>query len=207
MSNYRRPWWLIVNRPAGLVTTVQEESRPGERVFIIRGEPMVQGLAWLTWGPVAALVAILLLAILAVAFEVREQAWMVRGLVVVAFLGLPALAWGGTTIAMSQLSEKYLQAERQADRQECVIRLNQKQGELFYRTTAHPQENRLAYDHIRQARLTYPIGGGRKQAMRLTLSTDEGPVVLLDEALGTRAQKADLAKEIQEALAGYGDAA
>ena len=63
MSNYRRPWWLVVNKPAGLVTTVQEESSPGERIFIIRGEPLVQGLVWLTWGPVGALLVILILII------------------------------------------------------------------------------------------------------------------------------------------------
>ena len=57
MSSYQRPWWLIVNKPAGLITTVKEETDSGERVFIIRGEPLVQGLVWLTWGPTTALAA------------------------------------------------------------------------------------------------------------------------------------------------------
>ena len=44
MTDVKRPWWLLVNKPAGLITTVKEESHPGERVFIIHSEPMVQGV-------------------------------------------------------------------------------------------------------------------------------------------------------------------
>src|SRR5262245_47984751 len=88
---YRRPWWLIVNKSARLITTVQEERKPGERVFIIRGEPLVQGLGWLIWGPVGALAVILLLAGLAIAFGINERGWGIKAIFVVAFLALPAL--------------------------------------------------------------------------------------------------------------------
>ncbi len=202
ISNYRRPWWLLVNKPAGLITTVQEESNPGERIFIIRGEPLVQGLAWLTWGPVAALLAVVILAGLAVSFDVRDQSGAMRAFFVAAFLILPALAWGGATVALTRLSARHLQAERQADSQECIIRLNQKRGEFFYQTTAHPQGKKLAYNDIHQARLTYPLGQ-RGKAPRLTLDTNEGVAVLLDETLATQAQKSDLANEIQQALKIY----
>ncbi len=202
ISNYRRPWWLLVNKPAGLITTEQEESNPGERIFIIRGEPLVQGLAWLTWGPVAALLAGVILAGLAVSFDVRDQSGAMRAFFVAAFLILPALAWGGATVALTRLSARHLQAERQADSQECIIRLNQKRGELFYQTTAHPQSKKLAYNDIRQVRLAYPLGQ-RGKAPRLTLDTNEGAAVLLDETLATQAQKSDLANEIQQALKIY----
>ena len=66
MTRYQRPWWLIVNRSGGLKTTVQEETHPGERIFVVRGEPLIQGLAWLIWGPVAALVVVGILVWLAV---------------------------------------------------------------------------------------------------------------------------------------------
>ena len=112
---YRRPWWLIVNKSARLITTVREETRPGERVFIIRGEPLVQGLGWLIWGPVGALVVILLLAGLAIAFGISERGWGIKAVFVVAFLALPALAWAGIAAVLAHLSEKFLQAERQAD--------------------------------------------------------------------------------------------
>ena len=75
MNNYQRPWWLVVNKSAGLATTIQEEAYPGERIFIIRGKPLVQGLAWLTWGPGGALLAVVILAWLAIAFKVNVQPW------------------------------------------------------------------------------------------------------------------------------------
>lgn len=202
MNNYQRPWWLIVNRPAGLVTTVEEKPGPGERVFIIRGEPVVQGLAWLTWGPVSALLAVVVLAGLAISFEVKAQSGLVRALFTAAFLALPALAWAATTIVLTRLSKKYLDRERQASVQECAIRLNQNEGELFYRTSAHPDEKKVAYHEIRQARVAYPLGE-RQGTPRLILETDGGPLILLNEALGSQTQKVDLANEIQTALKAY----
>lgn len=203
MTEYRRPWWLIVNKPAGLVTKVREELSPGERVFIVRGEPVVQGLAWLTWGPVAALVAVVMLAGLAISFEVKEQAGVVRGLFIMAFLALPALSWGTVTIILNQLSERYLESERQALAQECIIRLNQNQSELSYQTSARPDERKIAFDEIRQARVSYPVGTRQKGTPRLTIETDDGPVILLNETLGTQVQKVDLANEIQAELKRY----
>jgi hypothetical protein len=200
MNTYRRPWWLVVNKPAGLVTIVQEEFEPGEQIFIIRGEPFVQGLAWLTWGPVGALVVVLILTWLVIALNVREQSRTIQAFFIVAFLGLPALAWGGVALALNRLSEKYLQAERQAETEECVIRLNQKQRELFYQTSPSPTEKKVAYDHIRQARVAQPIGERGVKTLRLILETEEGTVVLLSEALGTPAQKTDLVQKIQNAL-------
>jgi hypothetical protein len=197
MKTYRRPWWLVVNKPAGLVTTVQEEFKPGEQIFIIRGEPLVQGLAWLTWGPVGALLIVLILTWLAIVLNVREQPRTIQALFIVAFLGLPALAWAGVALTLNRLSEKHLQAERQAEAEECVIRLNQKQRELFYQTGPSSPEKKVAYDHIRQARVAQSIDGRKAKAQRLILETREETVVLLSEALGTLAQKIDLAHKIQ----------
>lgn len=203
---YRRPWWLVVNKSARLITTVQEESRPGKRLFIIRGEPLIQGLGWLTWGPVGALLIILILAGLAIALGVSERGWGIKAIFVIAFLALPALVWTGLTIAVMRLSEKFLQAERQAGAQECTICLNQNLGELTYQTLNQSHPEKLAYQYIRQARVTHPIGGRNPRALQLTLETHNGPVILLNEELGSQNQKMDLAHEIQQALKNYSDA-
>ena len=203
MSGYERPWWLIINKPPGLIVTVTEESHPDERIFIIHGEPQVQGLAWLTWGPVAAVLTVLLLAALALALNVREQSTAIRGVVIVAFLGLPALAWAATTLLLNRLSQKHLQAERHAETRECIIQLCQNSGELVFWTSDHPKEQRLAFGSIHQARVTRPIGERGSKSVRLTLDTDDGPITLLDETLGTQIQKVDLANEIQKALRSY----
>ncbi len=200
MSRYRRPWWLLVNKPAGLVTRVEEKTGPGERVFILRGEPLLLGLAWLTWGPVAALVVVGVLAVLAVTLPVREVAWPIRTFFILAFLALPALAWAATSFIMTKLSAKPLQAERAAEAQEAIIRLNGQQGELSCQMTARPEAKKIAYHQIRQARAAFAIGERGEKATRLVLETGQGPVILLDETLGTAAQKEDLAHEIQEAV-------
>lgn len=200
---YRRPWWLVVNKSGRLITTVHEETRPGERVFTIRGEPLVQGLGWLTWGPVAALLVILILAGLAVGLGINERGWGIKAVFIAAFLGLPALAWGGVALAMTRLSAKFVQAERQAEAQGCLIRLDQKQGELFYQGSAQAEGTVIAYEHIRQAKVTHPIGGRDQQALLLVLETEHGPVILLNESLGTQNQKMDLAHEVQQAVKDY----
>ncbi|MCL4303553.1 MAG: hypothetical protein KJ077_48150 [Anaerolineae bacterium] len=203
MIPYRRPWWLIVNKSAQLITTVQEETRPGERVFTIRGEPLVQGLGWLTWGPAGALLVILILAGLAAGLGISQQGWGLKAVFIVAFLALPALTWGVVALALVRLSAKFVQAERQAEAQCCLIRLDQRQGELFYQASSQPQGETLAYQEIRQAKVTHPIGGRDYQALLLTLETERGPIILLNENLGTQNQKMDLAHEIQQALQAY----
>ncbi len=203
MNRKQRPWWLIVNKSTGLVTTIEDEWQAGERVFTIRGERLVQGLGWLTWGPVAALLMVMVLAWLAVAFNIREQSGPIRAMFVAGFLGLPALAWGLVTVIATRLSEKYLQAERQAGRQESVIRLNQKAGTLAYQLAPDSAETVVPYAHIRQVKVAYPIGGKENKVPRLSLETNDTSITLLKEALGTRAQKAELAGEIQESVKRY----
>lgn len=205
MSSYQRPWWLVVNKPAGLVTTVKEEPSANERVFIVRGEPLVQGLAWLTWGPVAAILVVFLLAGIAIGLEVKTQPAAVRGLVIMAFLALPALAWIVATLFFTRLSQKHLQAERQAGAQECVLRLNQARGELYFQTTGRADTHQLAFNQILDVKVAYPIGERNNQAGQLTLDTPTGPVIVLPGALGTRDQKIDLAREIQTAIQRFRD--
>jgi len=183
-----------------LVTTVREESHAGKQTFVIRGEPTVQGMAWLIWGPVAALLVVMLLTGLAMAFEINQQIWETRLLFVALFLLLPALAWGLVAPAVSHFSKKHLQTVRAAEAQECVIQLDQSARQLSYRIVASSIEKKLAYEEIRQASLTYPIGKRDGKNTRLTLSTDEGEIILLDDALGTQLQKRDLAQKIQQAL-------
>jgi hypothetical protein len=183
-----------------LVTTVREESRPGERIFTIRGEPLVQGLAWLTWGPVSAVLVVLLLAVLALVFNVKEQSGVVRGVVVAVFIGLPALAWLGITLLLNRLSQKHLQAERQAGSRECLIRLCQDRAELRFRLSEETEEHSLAYSDIQQVKVTRPIGAQAGKQAALTLYTTDGPITLLDETLGTHLQKVDLANEVQKIL-------
>jgi len=205
MAQYQRPWWLIVNKTASLTTTVQEEAHPGERTFVIRGEPLVQGLAWLIWGPVAALLAVGMLIWLAIALDIRAQSGAVRALVILALLILPVLAWGGMALVLHLISQKYLQAERQAGLQECFIRLDQKQATLFYQTTAHPTEEKVLYGQIQQVRVAPSIGRQDIKEMRLLLETNEGPIVLLNEKLGTLTQKNDLAQEIEQAVTNFAE--
>jgi hypothetical protein len=199
VSRYQRPWWLFVNKSAGLITTVRADSSLHEQNFLIRGEPLVQGLAWLTWGPLAALLMVIILTGLAIGFNIKEQTALIRGLFIALYLGLPALGWVGATIITNTLSKKYLQAEREAEAQECLIRLQPAPGELFYRMNPPGREETLLYQDIREVRVDAAIGS-RDGRTRLILDTRYGPVTLLNETLGSQPQKLDLAREIQQSL-------
>jgi len=200
MSAPHRPWWLLINQPAGLVTTIQDQSRPGERVFVVRGEPVVQGLAWLTCGPLAALLALAVVVGLALSADARTQPGMVRLAFIGAFLGLPALAWGLAVVAANMASARPVQAIKAAQTQECTIRMNQQLGQLSYQSAGAPGGAQLDYANIRQAHVTPALGATDSKSVYLSLETDDGPVVLLNEQLGSHAQKADLALEIETAL-------
>jgi hypothetical protein len=205
MNDYKRPWWLIVNKPPGLTTTVSEETSPPHRIFTVQGQPLIQGLAWLTWGPAGAVLTVAILAVAALALNVKEQSMLARGIIIAAFLILPALVWGAVTMAMTRLARSHLQAEQAADRQSCVIRLNQNLGQITIESNAEGRNFSLAYADVRQARLTPVVGAKNLNASQLTLETVSGPIIVLPEALGNQAQKADLANIIQTALQSYTD--
>lgn len=95
MSQARRPWWLWASKSDKLLSTVKEERTPVGPVYIVRGEPILQSLTWLIWGPVSALIVIIILTGLAIVFKVNEQSLLIKAIFVLAFLGLPAVAWGG----------------------------------------------------------------------------------------------------------------
>jgi hypothetical protein len=190
----------LINKSAGLVTTIQEESRPGEERYTLRGAPVVQGLAWLTWGPVGALLAVTLLTILAILFNLPEQRVLLKVLFIAAFFILPALAWAGLTLWVTVRSRKYIQALLAAESQICTIRLCHEPGQLYFTTGAMAAEQAIPYALIRQAKVTYPVGerGGKKTL--LTLITENGSITLLNEGLGNPSQKIDLAQKIQQAV-------
>lgn len=200
MTKYERPWWLFAHKPPGLRTTIQTVFTPDEQRFIIRGEPQIQGLAWLTWGPVAALAIITLLTGFATALDVKEQSPLLRALFIVLFLGLPILTWVSATIVTNYLAKKHLQAERESDAQECLIWLKPKQRALFYQVHGSGQAESLAYADIRQVKVAPPIGAQNRNVSCLMLDTIHGPITLLNEGLGSPSQKLDLAREIQQLL-------
>lgn len=196
-----RPWWVISIKTEGLVSTVEEQTKPGERRFIIRGQPGVRDLSAVTWGPVAALMTAFLFAALAVALNMPSLPWVIRAPFIFGFLAAPALAWGAVTLWTMRQSTHHIQAERDAHSREYSITLKTERGELVYTTPTHPEAHIvIRFDAIQQAKVSHPIGGRVGHDLRLTLDTVDGPFTLLDETLGTQAQKTDLAHEIQAAL-------
>jgi hypothetical protein len=200
VSGYQRPWWLWVNKPGAFTTTVQEEATPQGQRYTIRAEPVIHSLAWLVWGPLAGLGIIILLTGLAIGLQVREQSLTVRALFVLAFLGLPALIWIATVVGVNRLAARHLGAEREAEAQSAQLRLDPAAGVLYYRANSTAPEMALPFERIKAVKVTEPIGARYSSAVCLALETDQGKVILLNETLGTEAQKFDLAREIQTAM-------
>lgn len=200
MNEYQRPWWLWVNKPGRWVTTIRQETTPEGQVYTIRSEPLLQGLTWLIWGPISAVVVVATLTFLAILLEVKDQAILVKALFVLAFLVFPALAWGAAIVISNRLAGRYIKAEREAEARECEIRVSPAQAKLYYQTPRSSEASVFPFDHIRAVKITEPIGVRDGSSVCLTLETEQGKVILLDESLGTEAQKYDLAREMQDAL-------
>lgn len=203
MSDFRRPWWLIVNQSTRLVTTVRDESLPGQRTFVITGEPVVQAVTWLTCGPTAALGVIAIITVVAIALNVQTQDALTRAMFIGFFLGLPPLAWGLTVLFANSKSGKYLEAIRHAEAQSCTITLNQQDGLFSYQTSQQSQKVLIPYSQINRVHVTPAIGASDVTKMNLSLETDDSTLVLLPESLGTHNQKADLAQEIDSTIQKY----
>ena len=199
----QRPWWALASRSSKLVTTIQEESGPEQRRFLIQGRPFVQGLSWLIWGPFVALLIITLLTAVAIGSNIKEQGLVVKALFIALFLVLPVVGWVVTSLITHRLAEKYLETERDAGKRECLIGLQPRQGELFYRREAGATEERLRYEDIREAKVAPALGERDGRNICLMLEIEGGRVILLDETLGTATQKADLAREIEASLKDY----
>ncbi len=203
MSDYRRPWWLMVSKSARLVTTVCDESTPGRRVLVITGEPTVQAVTWLTCGPAAALGVIATITVVAIALNVQAQDALTRAAFIGLFLGLPPLAWGLTVLWANAKSGKHLEAMRHAEAQTCTLILNQQEGLFSYTTSQQKRELVVPYSEIKRVFVAPPIGASDVTKMNLTLETAVSTLVLLPESLGTHNQKADLALEINGAIQKY----
>jgi hypothetical protein len=163
---------------------------------------MVHGWNWLIWGPLVALLILTLLTVIAIVTNIKEQGFGVKALFVALFLALPVIGWVVTSLITHRLAEKYLEAERDAGKRECLIGLQPRQGELSYRKEAGAEE-RLRYEDIVEARVAPAIGERDGKKVCLMLEIEGGRVILLDETLGTASQKADLAREIEASLKDY----
>jgi hypothetical protein len=164
---------------------------------------MVQGLSWLIWGPLAALLIITILTGVAIGSNIREQGLGVKALFIAAFLVLPVLGWVVTSLITHRLAERYMEAERDAGKRECLIGLQPRQGELFYRRESGATEERVRYEDILEAKVVPALGERDGKKVCLMLEIEGGRVILLDETLGTAPQKADLAREIEASLKDY----
>jgi hypothetical protein len=193
----------MINKPQGLVTSIADQSRPGTRIFVVRGEPIVQGLAWLTCGPVAALLVIAALTGLAIAANSQTQTVLVRIWFVAGFLALPALAWGITIIVANRLSATYVAAIKQTETETYTITLRQTEGLFRYESSVSEQPIELRYEQIHRVHVTPAIGAKDIKSVNLTLETADSTLVLLNEKLGSHAQKTDLALEIENSLKKY----
>ncbi|MEM7346980.1 MAG: hypothetical protein AAF485_22300 [Chloroflexota bacterium] len=208
MSNYTYPWWLIIHRPKGLTTTITEtmdaapssDTAATDYVITIRGEPLINAMGWLVWGPIAALITIAVVTALAIAFEIREQSWVIRGGFICLFLALPATVWAVTTRVLTSRAKTYLQSEREAETQEAIIRLNQTDARLTYQGANQTSPQTIAYTDIERVETPHPIGKQGVTQCLLTLETAQGSVILLDEMLGSQAQKMDLAQRLEKAI-------
>ena len=201
MTTKHRPWWLFAMQMSLLDTTIKEDHQPDKKRYIIAGKPVIKNLSWIVYGPVFAVLAVLLVGVLSWALAINRQDATLK-LIFVCFLALsPALAWGVMGAVMNKLSQRYLDAEVDAKKQRVEL-------ELDMTTRALQKDNELpvSFDDIEDFKLVadsgvyYTPGENSVTIVNLIANTRQGKVTLLPKQLGSLRQKLQLLSQLEAAV-------
>ena len=206
MTTKYRPWWLFAMQMSLLDTTIREDHHPDKKRYIIAGKPVIKNLSWIVYGPVFAVLAVLVVGALSWALAINRQDATLR-LIFVCFLALsPALAWAVMGAVMNKVSQRYLDAEVEAKKQRVEIELD-----LATRALQKDNEFPISFDDIEDFKLVsdsgvyYTPGENSVTIVNLIANTRQGKVTLLPKALGSLKQKLQIISEL-EALTAIKDA-
>jgi hypothetical protein len=198
LNRYQRPWWVWALRLPALKTTLHEDHRPGHKRFIIEGEPQFKSMAWVTYGPALAVVAVVIMGGLAWALEIRQQSIMIKTLFVCLTIILPMLVWIMASALINSLVERALQQEAAAMKERVQLDLD-----LTARTLRVDETTSIPFDEIADFKLMsnggiyYQPHDEMVPLVYLMMETKQGQKTLLKQGLGTVQQKLELISQLK----------
>ncbi|OQY44209.1 MAG: hypothetical protein B6242_13205 [Anaerolineaceae bacterium 4572_78] len=195
----KRPWWVLAVQMPVLKTTIHEYHR--QQKFVIMGEPIIQSLTWIVYGPLFALSSIVIYTVLAWNFEVNTQSLALRLSASCAFILVPMIAWFVGAFIMSKITEPYINRQIKANIQHVEITIDFTKDILqLNKNKAIPLENIADLQLISDRGEIYSHDAEYNPLLNLIMTTDDEKITILSKELGTRLQKLDLLNKLEKLL-------
>ncbi len=201
MANKQRPWWLFAMQMPLLDTILREDHQSEQKRFIIEGQPVIKNLSWITYGPIAAVLTLLLVGAATWMLGVNGQAKTTK-LAFACLLGLsPLIAWAMAGAAVGKISQVYINRQIKADAQRAVISLGLNEKALQLNESPP-----ISFDDIEGFKLIsdsgvyYSPGDGAITIVNLVMNTKQGQITLLPKKLGSLKQKLQLVSQLENVV-------
>jgi len=194
----QRPWWLFAMQMPLLDTILREDHKPGQKRFIIEGKPVIKNLSWITYGPIAAVLALLLVGALTWLLGVNDQAKTTK-LAFVCLLGVsPLIAWALAGALIGKTAQVYINRQIEANTQRAVIALDLNEKSLqLDETPPTPFADIEGFKLISDSGVYYSPGEDAVTIVNLIMNTKQGQATLLPKELGSLKQKLQLVSQLE----------
>jgi hypothetical protein len=185
-------------RMPALETTLKEDHQPGLKRFIVEGYPQFRSLTWITYGPVLAVIAVIILGGLAWSMDIRTQPSATKMTFVCLMVLVPLLLWAVGAGLINLLVSRALQQERIATSRRVEINLD-----LAEKTLRLNEGQPINFEAISNFKLMtsngvyYEPQEEISPLVQLMMDTNQGQQMILSKELGSTPQKLQLASQLQ----------
>lgn len=195
---YKRPWYALAMQLPGLETTLNETQDGPVKRFLIEGKPVLRSLAWVAYGPLSAVIGVIVMGILAWALQVSNLEMGNKILFVCFMFALPVMFWFIGGWLASKLMEKPLLKQRESHTQIVKITIDTEAQSIMVN-----DDPPLSYDQVQAFKLVSDAGFDYEATEEaspmatLIMDTTQGQITLLPKTMGTGQQKQQLASKLR----------
>ena len=194
----KRPWWALALQLPSLKTTLSEAEQDQQTLFEITGEPVLRGLAWITYGPLMAVVGVFVVGSLAWSLEISEQSGTNRALFACFMFVLPIIFWGIGGAAANKLMAKSLARQAAANTERVRIAVDSTAQTIqINQDTPIPFAAVRSFKLITDSGVEYAPNAETNPPAHLILDSKRGQITLLKKSMGTAQQKQQLVSKIE----------
>ncbi|MEM7033664.1 MAG: hypothetical protein AAF629_29215 [Chloroflexota bacterium] len=198
MTTYKRPWWAIARQLPAFKATLQEDHQVTIKRHIVAGEPIILSFAWITYGPLFAVIGVAILTVVAWYIDISDQAMSNRIIFACSMLAFPAILWVVGGFVSSRFIQRFLDREIQSKVEHTTITLD-----IEKQTLTVDQLSPIDFAEIRAFKLVsdsgfaYEPDEDSNPLVHLVMETSQGQVTILEKYLSTAQQKLQLISKLE----------
>lgn len=201
LTLYKRPWYALAMQLPGLETTLNETQDGPIKRYVIQGKPELRSLAWVAYGPLSAVVGVIVMGIAAWALQVSDQTTGNKIAFACVMFSLPVIFWFAGGWLASKLMEKPLLKQREAHTETVEITIDTAtQSIAVNEEPSMPFTDVSAFKLVTDAGFDYEATEESSPMATLIMDTRQGQITLVRKALGTSQQKQQLASKLRAAV-------